>query len=65
MTFAYNTAVQETAHMTPYKLFCGRGPAATLDAMLPVVADEDLDGANYLQRAEAAPQLARLRIKNQ
>ncbi|XP_075550814.1 uncharacterized protein LOC142584586 [Dermacentor variabilis] len=33
--------------------------------MLPDVTDENLDVATYLQRAEEARQLARLRIKNQ
>lgn len=66
VTFAYNTAVQETTQISPYKLVYGRSPATTLDAMLPNVTDEEnLDVSEYLQRAEEARQLARLRIKNQ
>ena len=66
VTFAYNTAVQETTHMAPFNLVYGRKPATTLDAMLPDVSDEEnLDVATYLQRAEEGRQLARLRIKNQ
>lgn len=66
VTFAYNTAVQETTQFAPYKLVYGRSPTTTLDAMLPVGTDEeDLDVASYLDRAEEARQLARLRIKSQ
>ncbi|XP_072144216.1 uncharacterized protein conv [Dermacentor andersoni] len=66
VTFAYNTAVQETTQITPFKLVYGRNPTTTLDAMLPHVTDEEnVDVASYLQRAEEARQLARLRIKNQ
>lgn len=48
-----------------YKLVYGRSPATTLDAMLPVGADEDLDVASYLERAEEARQLSCLLIKSQ
>lgn len=66
VVFAYNTAVQETTKMTPFKLVHGRDATTTLDAMLPNVTDENnLDVAAYLQRAEEARQLARLRIKDQ
>ncbi|KAK8771367.1 hypothetical protein V5799_025390 [Amblyomma americanum] len=66
VTSAYNTAVQETTQITPFKLVYGRNPTTTLDAMLPNVTDEEnLDVATYLQRAEEARQLARLRIQNQ
>lgn len=66
VVFAYNTAVQETTKMTPFNLVHGRDAVTTLDAMLPNVTDENnLDVAAYLQRAEEARQLARLRIKDQ
>ncbi|XP_070385030.1 uncharacterized protein [Dermacentor albipictus] len=66
VTFAYNTVVQETTQITPFKLVYGRNRTTTLDGMLPHVSDEEnLDVATYLQRAEEARQLARLRIKNQ
>ena len=66
VTFAYNTAVQETTQLSPYKLVYEKSSAMTLDAVLPTTTDEDnLDVATYLQRAEESRQLARLRIKNQ
>lgn len=66
VVFAYNTAVQETTKMTPFKLVHGRDATTTLDAMLPNVTDENnLDVAAYLQRTEEARQLARLRIRDQ
>ncbi|XP_070377127.1 uncharacterized protein [Dermacentor albipictus] len=66
VTVAYNTAVQETAQITPFKLVYGRNPTTTLDAMLPHVTDEEnLDVATYLQHDEEVRQLVRLRIKNQ
>ncbi|XP_070386815.1 uncharacterized protein [Dermacentor albipictus] len=66
VTFAYNTAVQETTQITPFKLVYGRHRTTTPDAMLPRVCDEEnLDVATYLQRAEEARQLARLQIKNE
>lgn len=67
VTFAYNTAIQETTHMTPFELVYGRQPTTMLDAMLPHVEDDDLnaDVQEYLQRAEEARQLARVRITDQ
>lgn len=67
VTFAYNTAVQETTRMTPFSLLYGRDPITMLDAMLPHVEDDGLneDVAAFLQRAEEARQLARIHIKNQ
>ena len=35
VTFAYNTAVQETSGMTPFQLVHGRKVTTMLDAMLP------------------------------
>ncbi|XP_072142934.1 uncharacterized protein [Dermacentor andersoni] len=66
VVFAYNTAVQETTQMTPFRLVHGREATTTLDAMLPnVTEEENVDVAAYLQRAEEARRLARLRIKDQ
>ncbi|XP_070385736.1 uncharacterized protein [Dermacentor albipictus] len=66
VTFAYNTAVQETTQVAPFKLVYGRNPTTTLGALLPhVTNEENVDVASCLQRAEAARQLTRLRIKNQ
>ncbi|XP_075747779.1 uncharacterized protein LOC142812975 isoform X2 [Rhipicephalus microplus] len=57
---------QETTEMTPFNLVHGRDAVTTLEAMLPNVTDENnLDVAAYLQRAEEARQLARLRIEKQ
>ncbi|KAK8777518.1 hypothetical protein V5799_029140 [Amblyomma americanum] len=66
VVFAYNTAVQETTQMTPFRLVHGRDATTTLDAMLPnITEEENVDVAAYLQRAEEARRLARLRIKDQ
>ena len=67
VTFAYNTAIQETTQMTPFELVYGRQPTTMLDAMLPHVDDDDLnaDVQGYLQRAEEARQLARVRTTEQ
>lgn len=67
VTFAYNTAPQETTQMTPFELVFGRQVATMLDAMLPHVEDDNIhaDVASFLQRAEEARQLARMRIKEQ
>uniref|UniRef100_A0A6G5AAI1 Putative tick transposon n=1 Tax=Rhipicephalus microplus TaxID=6941 RepID=A0A6G5AAI1_RHIMP len=66
-TFAYNTAVQETTHFTPFQLVYGRTVITTLDAMLPVnsMNEEDPDISEYVERAEEARQLARNRIIQQ
>lgn len=67
VTFAYNTATQETTGMTPFSLVYGRAAKSTLDAMLPYVQDDvhpdDVDA--FLQRAEEARQLAKIRIQDQ
>lgn len=67
VTFAYNTAPQETTQMTPFELVFARPASTMLDAMLPHVDDGSTHGdvANFLQRAEEARQLARIRIKEQ
>ena len=67
VTFAYNTAIQETTQMTPFELVYGRQATTMLDAMLPHVDDDDLnaDVQGYLQRAEEARQLARVRTTEQ
>lgn len=55
VAFVYNTAMQETTQVTPYKLVYGRSPAPMFDAVLPLVTDEaDLSVASYLQRTEKA-----------
>ncbi|XP_072143635.1 uncharacterized protein [Dermacentor andersoni] len=67
VTFAYNTAPQETTQMTPFELVFGRQVATMLDAVLPHVEDDNIhaDVAGFLQCAEEARQLARMRIKEQ
>ncbi|XP_077557027.1 uncharacterized protein LOC144170873 [Haemaphysalis longicornis] len=67
VTFAYNTAIQETTQLTPFELVYGRRPTTMLNAMLPHVEDDDLntDVQGYLQRAEEAHQLARVRTTRQ
>uniref|UniRef100_UPI00292D4351 DDE-type integrase/transposase/recombinase n=1 Tax=Bradyrhizobium sp. 33ap4 TaxID=3061630 RepID=UPI00292D4351 len=63
VTFAYNTAVQETTGFTPFRLVHGRDASTMLDAMLPHEPnDEESDTLDFTQRAEEARQLARLRI---
>ncbi|KAM7297650.1 uncharacterized protein ISCGN_022801 [Ixodes scapularis] len=67
VTFAYNTAVQETTGVTPFQLVHGRKVTTMLDAMLPhEPADDGSDDAQVVaQRAEEVRQLARLRIQAQ
>lgn len=65
VTFAYNTAVQETTRVTPYKLVYRGSQATTLDDILPVVADEGVDITSYLQCTKEARQLTRLCIRKQ
>ncbi|KAM7307593.1 DDE-type integrase/transposase/recombinase [Ixodes scapularis] len=67
VTFAYNTAVQETTGVTPFQLVHGRKVTTMLDAMLP--HEPALDGSDdaqvVAQRAEEVRQLARHRIQAQ
>lgn len=66
VTFAYNTAKQETTRMTPFSLVHGREVRTMLDAMLPHECDDSATDADiFTQRAEEARQLARLRIHQQ
>ncbi|GBM27758.1 Retrovirus-related Pol polyprotein from transposon 412 [Araneus ventricosus] len=62
VTFAYNTAKQETTGFTPFYLLHGREAETTLDTMLPVCPD-DVDNdytSRMITRAEESRQLARL-----
>ncbi|KAM7288648.1 uncharacterized protein ISCGN_028848 [Ixodes scapularis] len=67
VTFAYNTAVQETTGVTPFQLVYGRAVTTMLDSMLPheSVDDGSDDAQVVAQRAEEVRQLARLRIQDQ
>ncbi|KAM7288282.1 Transposon Ty3-I Gag-Pol polyprotein [Ixodes scapularis] len=67
VTFAYNTAVQETTGVTPFQLVHGRKVTTMLDAMLPhEPSDNESDDAQAVaQRAEEVRQLARLMIQDQ
>uniref|UniRef100_A0A6G5ABD6 Putative polyprotein n=1 Tax=Rhipicephalus microplus TaxID=6941 RepID=A0A6G5ABD6_RHIMP len=66
ITFAYNTAKQETTRMTPFSLVHGREVRTMLDAMLPHEGDDIVpDADTFTERAEEARQLARLRISQQ
>ncbi|GFY21741.1 transposon Ty3-I Gag-Pol polyprotein [Trichonephila clavipes] len=68
VTFAYNTAKQETTGFTPFYLLHGREAETTLDTMLPFCPN-DFDDNNITKiaaRAEESRQLARvhtLRLK--
>lgn len=66
VTFAYNTARQETTRMTPFALVYGREATTMLDAMLPHDGGgDDTTAQEFAQRAEEARQLARHRIRQQ
>lgn len=67
VTFAYNTAIQETTGFSPFYLAHGRHVNTMLDAMLPhLPSDHTHEDAEVVsQRAEEARQLARIRIQNQ
>lgn len=66
VTFACNTATQETTRFTPFRLVYGREVQMMLDAMLPCADDEITpDAASFVQEAEQARHLARLHIKRQ
>ncbi|GFU66073.1 transposon Ty3-I Gag-Pol polyprotein [Trichonephila clavipes] len=61
VTFAYNTAKQETTGFTPFYLLHGREAETTLDTMLPFCPN-DFDDNNITKiaaRAEESRQLAR------
>ncbi|GFV99711.1 transposon Ty3-I Gag-Pol polyprotein [Trichonephila clavipes] len=62
VTFAYNTAKQETTGFTPFYLLHGREAETTLDTMLPFCPN-DFDDNNITKiaaRAEESRQLARV-----
>ncbi|GFS47695.1 retrovirus-related Pol polyprotein from transposon 412 [Trichonephila clavipes] len=62
VTFAYNTAKQETTGFTPFYLLHGREAETTLDTMLPFCPN-DFDDNNIIKiaaRAEESQQLARV-----
>ncbi|GFT56609.1 hypothetical protein TNCV_1313421 [Trichonephila clavipes] len=62
VTFAYNTAKQETTGFTPFFLLHGREAETTLDTMLPFCPN-DFDDNNITKiaaRAEESRQLARV-----
>lgn len=64
VTFAYNTALQETTGFPPFRLVYGRDVVTMLDVMLlPTSSDTTApDTDAFVQRAEAARHLARQRI---
>lgn len=68
VTFAYNTAKQETTGFTPSYLLHGREAETTLDTMLPFCPN-DTDGdyiSKIIARAEESRQLARVQtLKSQ
>lgn len=66
ITFAYNTAQQETTRMTPFQILYGREVSTMLDAMLPHDSRDDAAPSfDFTQRAEDARQIARQRIRQQ
>ncbi|GFX44363.1 transposon Ty3-I Gag-Pol polyprotein [Trichonephila clavipes] len=62
VTFAYNTAKQETTGFTPFYLLHGREAETTLDTMLPFCPNDfdDNNIAKIAARAEESRQLARV-----
>ncbi|UYV65069.1 hypothetical protein LAZ67_3003037, partial [Cordylochernes scorpioides] len=62
ITFAYNTAKQDTTGYTPFSLIHGREAETTLDTLFPLLKDEDQEDYNreIVTRAEETRQLARL-----
>lgn len=67
ITFAYNTATQETTRFSPFRLVYGRNVQTMLDAMLPCDHSDELapDAEQYTQYAEEARQVARVNISHQ
>ncbi|GFS54814.1 retrovirus-related Pol polyprotein from transposon 297 [Trichonephila inaurata madagascariensis] len=63
VTFAYNTAKQETTGYTPFYLLHGREAETTLDTVFPYIADRSEDDymSRLVTRAEESRQLARIR----
>ncbi|GFX96043.1 hypothetical protein TNCV_2289331 [Trichonephila clavipes] len=62
VTFAYNTAKQETTGFTPFYLLHGRETETTLDTMLPFCPNDFYDNniTKIAARAEESRQLARV-----
>ncbi|GFS63500.1 retrovirus-related Pol polyprotein from transposon 412 [Trichonephila clavipes] len=62
VTFAYNTAKQETTGFTPFYLLHGREGETTLDTMLPFYSNDFNDNniTKIAARAEESRQLARV-----
>ncbi|GFX71227.1 retrovirus-related Pol polyprotein from transposon 412 [Trichonephila clavipes] len=62
VTFAYNTAKQETTGFTPFYLLHGREAETTLDTMLPFCPNnfDDNNITKIAARAEESRQLARV-----
>lgn len=67
VTFAYNTASQETTRFTPFRLVYGREVQTMLDAMMPFEEDHltTPDAEQFAERAEETRQLARIHIQQQ
>lgn len=66
VTFAYNTAQQDTTRMTPFFLLYGRPVTTMLDAMLPHdTTSDNMQLSEFTERAEQARQLARVRTRQQ
>ncbi|KAK8771789.1 hypothetical protein V5799_024968 [Amblyomma americanum] len=67
ITFAYNTALQETTRFTPFRLVYGRDALTMLDAMLlPDCTPSSVPGADqFVRDAEAAHHFARQSIRHQ
>ncbi|GFU55463.1 transposon Ty3-I Gag-Pol polyprotein [Trichonephila clavipes] len=63
VTFAYNTAKQETTGYTPFYLLRGPEAETTLDTVFPYITDvsEDYYVSQLVTQAEESRQLARIR----
>jgi transposase InsO family protein len=66
VTFAYNTAKQDTTGFSPFFLLHGREAETTLDTIFPCVEGNEEDDyvSNLITKAEESRQLARLRTLN-